>query len=385
MTYLTHLECTQCQNRFDAHKVHTFCPECTAPLFARYDLEKAREELDRERIQRSPRGMWRWKDLLPVFEPSNIVSLGEGDTPLLNIPRLGEQLALPHLYVKDESLNPTGTFKARGLSAAVSKANEYGLNKVIIPTAGNAGGAMAAYAARGGLQACILMPKDTPRANIEECRISGAQVVLVDGLISDAARMANEIAKAEDWFDLSTFKEPYRVEGKKVMGYELAEAFGWQLPDVIIYPTGGGTGLVGMQKAFSELENLGWLEKATKPRLVAVQAEGCAPVVKAFNDGATACEFWENAHTLASGLRVPKSFADRLILQDIHASDGYAIAVSDEQILQAQRQLAVTEGIFAAPEGAATLAALSILLEKGLIQPEGRIVLFNTGSGLKYI
>jgi len=244
---------------------------------------------------------------------------------------------------------------------------------------------MAAYAARGGLQACILMPKDTPRANIEECLISGAQVVLVDGLISDAARLANEKAKTEDWFDLSTFREPYRVEGKKVMGYELAEAFGWQLPDVIIYPTGGGTGLVGMQKAFSELENLGWLEKASRPRLVAVQVEGCAPVVKAFNDGATACEFWENAHTLASGLRVPKSFADRLILQDIHASDGYAIAVSDEQILRAQQQLAVTEGIFAAPEGAATLAALSILLEKGLIQPEERIVLFNTGSGLKYI
>ena len=385
MTYLTHLECSQCHRQFNAQEVHTFCPDCTAPLLARYDLKKARSELDREYIRCSPRGIWRWKELLPVCEPSNIISLGEGDTPLLHLPRLGEQLALPHLYVKDESLNPTGTFKARGLSTAVSKAREFGLNRVIIPTAGNAGGAMAAYAARGGLQACILMPVDTPRANLEECRITGAQVILVDGLISDAARQATEKVKSEDWFDLSTFKEPYRVEGKKVMGYELAEALDWRLPDVIIYPTGGGTGLVGMQKAFSELDDMGWLENVGKPRLIAVQAEGCAPVVKAFNNSTPVCEYWENAQTLASGLRVPRSFADRIILQDIRASGGYAIAVSDEQILGAQRQLAITEGIFAAPEGAATLAGLAKLLEKGLIHPGEKIVLFNTGSGLKYI
>jgi len=329
--------------------------------------------------------MWRWHELLPVREPQNMVTLGEGDTGLLPLPRIGSTLGLSNLFVKDESTNPTGSFKARGLSAAVSKAKELGINKVIIPTAGNAGGAMAAYAARAGMRSLIYMPRDTPSANMIESRIVGAEVILVDGLISDAAKLAGEKARAEGWFDLSTFKEPYRMEGKKIMGYELAEAFNWTLPDVIIYPTGGGTGLVGMWKAFNELEELGWLEKTKRPRMVSVQAEGCAPVIKAFNSGAPTCEFWTGAQTMASGLRVPKSFADRLILANIRESEGTAVAVSDASIITAQKELAVQEGIFAAPEGAATLAALKELISQKWIQPDERVVLFNTGTGLKYL
>ena len=382
---LVHLTCSGCGKEYSHHELHTFCPACQSPLLSIYDLESARQHVDRDEISRRPKGMWRWSELLPVLDVKNQVFLGEGDTPLLTLPRLEKELGLSNLYVKDESSNPTGSFKARGLAAAVSKAKELGVEKVIIPTAGNAGGAMAAYAARAGLRAHIFMPKDTPFANIEESRMAGAEVVLVDGLISDAAGMAGEKARAEGWFDLSTFKEPYRMEGKKVMGYELAEAFEWGLPDVIIYPTGGGTGLVGMWKAFAELEELGWLKNTKRPRMVSVQAEGCAPVVKAFNQGAAFCDFWTDAHTIASGLRVPKSFADHLILQDIYESNGTAIAVSDQSILQSQKQLAELEGIFAAPEGAATLAALKELLQQGWVQPEEKIVLFNTGSGLKYL
>jgi threonine synthase len=329
--------------------------------------------------------MWRWREILPVHEKKNMIYLGEGDTPLLYLSNLGTDLGLSNLFVKDESLNPTGSFKARGLSAAVSKAKEMGITKVIIPTAGNAGGAMAAYAARGGMEAFIFMPKDTPEANIKESRIAGATVILIDGLISEAAGMAGEKARAEGWFDVSTFKEPYRAEGKKVMGYELAEFFNWELPDVIVYPTGGGTGLVGMWKAFKEMAALGWLESDARPRMVAVQSDGCAPVMKAFRSGNSFCDFWLGAQTIASGLRVPKSFADQIILDDLSESNGNAVAVSDEKILDAQFKLAYTEGIFAAPEGAATLAGLVKLMEEGWIDPDERIVLFNTGTGLKYI
>jgi threonine synthase len=329
--------------------------------------------------------MWRWHELLPVRELRNMVTLGEGDTATLHLPRVGNLLGLSNLFVKDESSNPTGSFKARGLSAAVSKAKELGIKKVIIPTAGNAGGAMAAYAARAGMQALIYMPKDTPIANIIESRIAGAEVILVDGLISDAAKLAGEKARADGWFDLSTFKEPYRMEGKKIMGYELAEFFNWTLPEVIIYPTGGGTGLVGMWKAFDELEQLGWLENTKRPRMVSVQAEGCAPVIKAFHSGASTCDFWPGAQTMASGLRVPKSFADRLILANIRESNGTAVAVSDTAILEAQKNLAAQEGIFAAPEGAATLSALEELIAQKWIQRDERVVLFNTGTGLKYL
>lgn len=384
-SYLSHLECSGCGKKYSYDEIHTFCPACQSPLLSYYDLEKACKEVDREEITRRRKGMWRWRELLPVLQEENQIFLGEGDTPLLALPRLQKELGLWNLYVKDESSNPTGSFKARGLAAAVSKAKELGVEKVIIPTAGNAGGAMAAYAARAGLRAHIFMPKDTPFANIEESRMAGAEVILVDGLISDAASMAGEKARAEGWFDVSTFKEPYRVEGKKVMGYELAESFDWQLPDVIVYPTGGGTGLVGMWKAFAELEALGWLENTKRPRMVSVQADGCAPVVRAFQKGASFCDFWTDAHTIASGLRVPKSFADHLILKDIYESEGMAIAVSDESILESQKQLADMEGIFAAPEGAATLAALKELSKQGWVNPEEKIVLFNTGSGLKYI
>ncbi len=385
VSFLSNLECSGCGQEYSHEQIHTFCPACQSPLVAIYDLEAARQKVDRDQVIRRQKGMWRWRELLPVQNEENQISLGEGDTPLLLLPRIGKSLGLCNLYVKDESSNPTGSFKARGLAAAISKARELGIEKVIIPTAGNAGGAMAAYAARAGLRAHIFMPKDTPFANIEESRIAGAEVVLVDGLISEAAGMAGEKARTEGWFDLSTFKEPYRMEGKKIMGYELAEAFNWELPDVIIYPTGGGTGLVGMWKAFAELEELGWLKNTKRPRMVSVQAEGCAPVVKAFQAGASFCDFWLGAHTLASGLRVPKSFADHLILHDLYESNGIAVAVSDESILAAQHQLATQEGIFAAPEGAATLAALKELTKTGWLQPEEKIVLFNTGSGLKYL
>lgn len=385
MSYLHHLECSACGERFDPAILQTFCQNCQAPLLARYDLEKLRAQIDRDAITRRPKGMWRWREVLPVLAQENMLFLGEGDTPLLRLYASGVELGLSQLYVKDESINPTGTFKARGLAAAVSKAKELGVTKVIIPTAGNAGGAMAAYAARGGMLAHIFMPADTPYANQYESQIVGAAVELVDGLISDAARLARAKAVAEGWFDVSTFKEPYRTEGKKTMGYELAEQFGWILPEVIIYPTGGGTGLVGMWKAFNEMEALGWLESPKRPRLVAVQAAGCAPIIKAFDDGAASSEFWNGAQTVASGLRVPKSFADKIILDDLRASHGTAIAVGDEQLLAAQRFLASREGIFAAPEGAATLAGLIQLKEKNWVAPDERIVLFNTGTGLKYI
>ncbi len=384
-SFVTDLECSGCGRRYPANKVQRYCPECKSPLLTRYDLTAARSHVDRDAIRARPAGMWRWHEVLPIREARNVVTLGEGDAPLLHTPRVGKELGLSQVYVKDESKNPTGSFKARGLAAAISRAKELGIRKVIIPTAGNAGGAMAAYAARGDMKAVVYMPKDTPRANVIESRMAGAEIVFAEGNISDAARMAGERARAEGWFDMSTFKEPYRVEGKKIMGYELAEEMDWSLPDVIIYPTGGGTGLVGMWKAFDELDALGWLKNTKRPRMVAVQAEGCAPVVKAFEAGAAVCEFWADAHTVASGLRVPKSFADALILRDLRESHGTAVAVSDEAILEAQRKLGRSEGIFAAPEGAATLAALAALVKNKWIEPDERVVLFNTGSGLKYL
>jgi threonine synthase len=384
-TFVLYLECSNCGRRYSTEEIQTFCLDCQAALLTRYDLVAARQHLDREVVSTRPRGMWRWGELLPVQDPANQISLGEGDTPLLRLPRLGSDLGLSQLFLKDESSNPTGTFKARGLASAIAKAKELGIKKVIIPTAGNAGGAMAAYAARAGLQAYIFMPRDTPHANILESRMAGAEVVLVDGLISEAARMADEKSRAEGWFDLSTFKEPYRLEGKKIMGYEIAQGFNWELPDVIIYPTGGGTGLVGIWKAIAELKELGWLETDKRPRMVAVQAEGCAPVIKAFQQKASFCDFWMHAHTQASGLRVPKSFADRIILSIIYESSGTAVAVSDEAIFESQHELACREGLFVAPEGAATIAALKELIQQKWVVPEERILLLNTGSGLKYL
>lgn len=327
--------------------------------------------------------MWRWHELLPVNEAGFRITLGEGDTPLLRIPHIGKAVGAEHLLVKDESLNPTGTFKARGMAVAVSKAVELGVSEFVIPTAGNAGSALAFYTGRVGCKAHVYMPVDTPAPIQYETRMSGADVHLVEGLISDAARLAAADAASHGWFDMSTFKEPFRVEGKKIMGYEIAEAMDWTLPDVIIYPTGGGTGLVGMWKAFEEMQTLGWIDDR-RPRMISVQAEGCAPVVRAFAARVERIQPWEHAATIASGLRVPAVFADRLVLRCLRESNGTAVSVSDEEILTAQARFAREEGILVAPEGAATLSALEKLLTSGDIKEDEKIVLFNTGTGLKY-
>ncbi len=335
-------------------------------------------------MRKRPRGIWRWSELLPVRKPDFRLTLGEGDTPLLRLPHLAHALGLVNLFMKDDGANPSGSFKARGLAAALGRGLELGISSYVIPTAGNAGGALAAYAGRARVKAHVYMPKDAPNVNQIEVQLAGADLHLVDGLINDAARLAAEDAAQAGWFDISTLKEPYRLEGKKTMGFELAEAFNWDLPDVIIYPTGGGTGLIGMWKAFNELEALGWIGSG-RPRMVSVQAEGCAPIVRAFDTHSPRAEFWEQAHTIASGLRVPVVFADRLILRVLHACHGKALAVSDEEMLTSQKKLAEGEGIFAAPEGSATLAALIHLLSQGWILPGEKVVLYNTGNGLKYV
>ena len=381
---LTHLECPECGHKFNADQVQGFCEDCRSPLLARYDLGSVAASLTPQQMAERPRGLWRWAEILPVRKKNFRLTLGEGDTPCLPVPRLARTLGLPSLFIKDESPNPTGSFKARGLCVAVSRALELGLSEFVLATAGNAGGALAFYAARGGARTHIYMPADAPRTNQEEVRLAGAHLVLVDGLISEAARLAAEAARVNPWFDVSTFKEPYRVEGKKTMGLELAESFGWNLPDVIIYPTGGGTGLVGMWKAFSELQALGWIGPK-RPRMVAIQSDGCAPVVRAFQTGSERTEPWQDAHTLAAGLRVPDVFADRLILQALRDSHGIAVSVSDAEIIAARREIAQSEGLMACPEGAATLAGLRNLLQKGWVQSDESVVLFNTGTGLKYI
>jgi threonine synthase len=352
-------------------------------LLAVYDLEQAKSKLKKSLFrQRSP-NLWRYRELLPILDEKNIVTLGEGFTPLIPLKTLGERLGLPQVWVKDESQIPTGSFKARGLAVATSKALELGIKKVAIPSAGNAGGALAAYAARAGIACFIFMPKDVPRLNFIESKITGANVTLVDGLISDCGKIAAARKEEMGWFDMSTLKEPYRLEGKKTMGFELAEQFNWNLPEVILYPTGGGTGLLGMWKAFAELVELGWI-KNKKPRMISVQSTGCEPITRAFNEGKTESEFFENAQTLAAGLRVPKAFGDALILKALRESGGLAISVTDEVILEAIREVASAEGLFMCPEGAATWAALKRLKEQGEVKSEDKIVLFNTAAGLKY-
>jgi threonine synthase len=328
--------------------------------------------------------MWRYAPLLPVRDSKHIVSLGEGMTPVLKAGRLGERIGSNDLWVKDEGINPTGSFKARGLSCAISMCVELGIRKVAIASAGNAGSALAAYAAAAGMEAHVFMPRDVPQSNYTECRAYGAHVTLIDGLISDCARLITERKDAEGWFDISTLKEPYRIEGKKTMGYEVAEQFGWTLPGAIFYPTGGGVGLIGMWKAFDEMEALGWIS-SQRPKMIAVQAAGCQPVVRAFQGGASMSTFWENAHTVAAGLRVPKPLGDALSLAAIRASEGTAVAVSDEELLDASIELASATGIFPAPEGGACVAALKALLSNGFLKPDERIVLYNTGTGLKYL
>jgi threonine synthase len=383
MTTLTHLECSVCAKRYEAGKVHNLC-ECGGPLLVRYDLKKARESWNREWIATGPSSMWRYAPVLPVSKPSSIVSLGEGMTPLVHTHRLGARLGARDLWVKDEGVNPTGSFKARGLACAISMCVELGLKKVAIPSAGNAAGALAAYAAAAGLEAYIFMPRDVPQSNFIECSATGARVTLVNGLISDCGKLVASRKDAEGWFDVSTLKEPYRIEGKKTMGYEVAEQFRWQLPDVIFYPCGGGVGMIGMWKAFEEMETLGWIS-SKRPKMIAVQAEGCPPIVKAWNEGKPSSEFFEGAQTVASGLRVPKAIGDFLVLDAVRHSGGAAVAVSDEEMMEAGVELASDEGIFAAPEGGACVAALKKLLASGFLKPEERIVIYNTGSGLKYL
>jgi threonine synthase len=380
---LLHLECTNCGAHADADELHGVCPRCGKVLFARYDLDRLRAALPRDALRGRPPSLWRYFEALPVRDPANVVTLGEGLTPLLPLPGLARAFGVGAVYVKDEGLNPTGTFKARGMAVAVSRARELGVRTLVAPSAGNAGAALAAYGARAGLGVHVIMPEDTPPGIVAETRAYGAGVQLIRGLIDDAGRLARQAAAERDgWFDVSTLREPYRVEGKKTLGYELAEQLDWSLPDVIVYPTGGGTGLVGMWKAFAELEALGWVG-ATRPRMIVVQAEGCAPMVRAFREGRPAAERWTNASTIAAGLRVPAAIGDYLILRIVRESGGTALAVADRELLAAMLRFAAC-GVFASPEGAATLAAVPHLRDAGVLGPQSRVVLFNTGSGLKY-
>src|SRR5579863_1738779 len=378
-TNVVALECSACGKRFDPNLEQHVCT-CGKPLFARYDLKRAAATLTLESLKSRPRTLWRYAEVLPD-DPA--VSLGEGMTALIHAHRLGASMGLQHLYVKDEGLNPTGSFKARGMTAAVTRAKQLNAKTLAAPTAGNAGGALAAYAAAAGIPAVIVMPADTPVANVMECQAFGATVVKLNGLISDCGKYVAEHKDREGWYDVSTLKEPYRVEGKKTMGYELWEQFGGKLPNVILYPTGGGVGLIGMCKAFDEMQEMGWIG-AQRPRMVAVQAEGCAPIVKAWEAHRDSAEFFPNAATMASGLRVPGPLGDLLILRMLRQTNGTALAVSDAEMLEAGKQLASLEGVFAAPEGAATVSGARKLAASGWIKPEEKVVLFNTGTGYKY-
>lgn len=356
---------------------------CGSPLLARYDLDAVQHALNRDMLQSREPSLWRYHELLPVRSSEHIVSLGEGMTPLIPAPQIGSMLRVKQLFVKDEGVIPTGSFKARGAAVGVSRAGELGVKVLALPTNGNAGGAWATYAARAGIEAVIVMPDAAPSITRSECAISGATLFLVNGLISDAGAIIGRAIKAHGWYDASTLKEPYRIEGKKTMGYEIAEQLHWDLPDVILYPTGGGVGLIGIYKALLELQQLGWIGERL-PRLVAVQAEGCAPLVQAWQEGKDVSVFWENSTTIAFGINVPKALGDFLVLEAIYKTNGCAIAVSDEELLQAQKTLAAREGLFVCPEGAATLAAAQKLRENGWINAEERVVLLNTGTGLKY-
>jgi threonine synthase len=380
MSKISHLECSRCRGTLAADKPQTVCPQCAGSLYVRYDLAPLKGIANRDQIARESSltgwsGLWRYRCVLPDVEP---VTLGEGWTPMLRSRRY------PGVFLKEEGANPTGSFKARGLALGVTMARHYGLKKLAVPSAGNAAGALAAYAAAGGLEAHIFMPKDVPFANYVEAVLYGAKVTLVDGLISDCGRMVAERKEKEGWFDISTLKEPFRVEGKKTMGYELVEQLGWEYPAAVFYPTGGGVGLIGMWKAFGELEELGWVRPGKRPRMIAVQSAGCAPVVRAFEQGEKTSQMWQNAATFASGLRVPKPYGDYIMLEILRESGGVALSIPDEQILASLKDWAKNEGIFLSPEGAAATAAYDHLLSTGYLKPEDRVVIFNTGAGLKY-
>lgn len=383
MSFAEKIVCPRCDKRYALSELLNLC-RCGAPLLVHYDLVKAKPALTMADLASRVSSLWRYAELLPLQNDVNRISLGEGFTPLLPVNTLGAELGLRRLWIKDEAQNPTGSFKDRGLSLAISRAKELGVKKAAIPSAGNAGGSFAAYAARAGIEAHVFMPRDTPIANQIEVKQYGAQLTLVDGLINDCGRIVGQRKSAEGWFDVSTLKEPYRVEGKKTMGYEIAEQLNWRLPDVIIYPTGGGTGLIGMWKAFAELEELGWIGSA-RPRMVSVQANGCAPIVKAFDENQSSAQPWQNAHTVASGLRVPQAVGDFLMLQAIRVSGGTALSVSDEDMLTEIPRVGHSEGIFFCPEGAACVAALRRLRQAKWIKPDDEVVIFNTASGLKYL
>lgn len=384
--HLTHLACTLCGKAHDATVPQNVSSCCAKPLFAHYDLAAAARTLTPAALRTRAKSLWRYREVLPVRADTDIVTLGEGFTPLLPAPRLAAKHGLRSLYIKDEAQNPTASFKARGMTAAVSMAKQFGLKKLAAPSAGNAAGALAAYAARAGMEAHIFMPRDTPRANIIECEQMGAHVTLINGLITDCGAEVAKRKAAEGWFDVSTLKEPYRAEGKKTLGYELAEQLNWTLPDVILYPTGGGTGLIGMWKAFDEMEKLGLIAPGTKrPRMFTVQADGCQPIVRAFATGEKFAAEHLGAHTRASGLRVPKAIGDFIMLDALRASGGGAIAVPDDQMIACTREVGSLEGVFVAPEGAACYAALKTLLAAGTVHPEESVVLFNTSTGLKYL
>ena len=382
--FLTHLTCTACGLHHEWARLQNLCIACQKPLFPVYDLAAVGRVLKREMLATREKSLWRYREVLPLPPNTEPVSFGEGGTPLLRARKFGEANGVPNLWIKDEAQNPTQSFKARGMTTAVSMAKHLGATKLAVPTAGNAGGALAAYAARAGLEAHIFMPRDTPRANIIECRELGAHVVLIDGLITDCGAEIAKRKAAEGWFEMSTLKEPYRVEGKKTLGYELAEQLDWTLPDVILYPTGGGTGLIGMWKAFAEMETLGWIG-AKRPRMFSVQASGCAPIVRAFDAGEKFAAEFPDAQTLASGLRVPKAVGDFLMLDILRVSGGGALAVEDEAMIAMTREVGAAEGLFVAPEGAACFVALQKLLATRKIAADDSVVIFNTGSGIKYL
>jgi threonine synthase len=384
MSFVTHLECANCGQRYDANQVHNLCTSCQKPLWVRYDLDAVKRNSSKQALADRPQTMWRYREMLPVRDTSNIVTLGETVTPILELKRLAARFGVKHLFTKDESRLPTGSFKARGMTMAVTRAKELGITRVAVPTAGNAGGAMAAYAARAGMEAHIFMPEDTPIVNQKECYLSGATTILVKGLITDCGRIVGEGKKEKGWFDVSTLKEPYRIEGKKTMGLELAEQMDWELPDVILYPTGGGTGLIGMWKAFKELDAIGWLKSPKKPKMISCQSDGCAPIALAFEKNQRFATKFENAATIASGIRVPAAVGDFMILDAVRESDGRALATPEADIPKWMLLAASNEGIALCPEAAVCLGALEVLLQFGEIKPDDRILLFNTGSALKY-
>lgn len=382
-SYLTHLYCPKCSEEYESDTVQNLC-KCGAPLLVKYDLEALAEDWKREDLKGRSNDLWRYHELLPVADDSNIVSMGEGMTPLIEMNSISTHMGIDHLYMKDEGIIPTGTFKARGAAVGVSKAKELGVKELAMPTNGNAGAAWSLYAARAGISSTIVMPVDAPKITRNECAISGSNLYLVNGLISDAGKIVGEAVKDHNLYDVSTLKEPYRIEGKKTMGLEIAEQFNWEVPDVILYPTGGGVGLIGIYKALTELQELGWIAKEKMPRLVAVQSEGCAPIVKAWEEGKTESEFWNDSETLAFGINVPKALGDFLVLNAIYETGGCAVSVSDEALLEEQKLLSQKEGLFVCPEGAAAFSAARQLRSDGWIKEDEKVVVLNTGAGIKY-